>query len=258
MYAGPCIQCAHFCSKLVAASVSLLNAIHNSHVASSTQQSGQLATLPVHPFGTSSIQAPKLHTQYTLQVSFSVPGGSTVAFVGATGSGKSTLTRLLFRFFDVTAGSILIDGQDLRNITQSSLRRIIGMVPQVSSCDATGNKCYAGHLPCIHIKGSQPTACMACADGLVKRIKAHHWSAHFCWLQVMIICASLQDCVLFNDTIRYNIRYGRIAASDAEVEEVADAACIHEPISTRFPKVSMPTRPTLDRAMRLHYFDITC
>eukprot|EP00878_Enallax_costatus_P015689 GHUV01016437.1.p1 GENE.GHUV01016437.1~~GHUV01016437.1.p1 ORF type:complete len:820 (+),score=192.83 GHUV01016437.1:571-3030(+) len=107
-------------------------------------------------------------------VSFKVPGGSTVAFVGATGSGKSTLTRLLFRFFDVSAGNILVDGQDLRAINQSSLRRVIGMVPQ--------------------------------------------------------------DCVLFNDTIRYNIRYGRIAATDAEVEEVADAACIHEPITTRFPK----------------------
>lgn len=66
-----------------------------------------------------------------LQVSFKVPGGSTVAFVGATGSGKSTLTRLLFRFFDVSAGSIMVDGQDLRAITQSSLRRVIGMVPQV-------------------------------------------------------------------------------------------------------------------------------
>ncbi|WIA42366.1 hypothetical protein OEZ86_008373 [Tetradesmus obliquus] len=107
-------------------------------------------------------------------VSFSVPGGSTVAFVGATGSGKSTLTRLLFRFFDVSGGAILVDGQDLRSITQASLRAVIGMVPQ--------------------------------------------------------------DCVLFNDTIRYNIRYGRIAASDKEIEEVADAACIHEPITTRFPK----------------------
>ncbi|WIA21925.1 hypothetical protein OEZ85_004292 [Tetradesmus obliquus] len=107
-------------------------------------------------------------------VSFNVPGGSTVAFVGATGSGKSTLTRLLFRFFDVSGGAILVDGQDLRSITQASLRAVIGMVPQ--------------------------------------------------------------DCVLFNDTIRYNIRYGRIAASDKEIEEVADAACIHEPITTRFPK----------------------
>ena len=64
-------------------------------------------------------------------MSFKVPGGSTVAFVGATGSGKSTLTRLLFRFFDVSAGSILVDGQDLRAINQSSLRKVIGMVPQV-------------------------------------------------------------------------------------------------------------------------------
>jgi ABC-type transport system involved in Fe-S cluster assembly fused permease/ATPase subunit len=79
------------------------------------------------------------------------------------------------RFFDVNAGSILIDGQDLRAITQSSLRRVIGMVPQ--------------------------------------------------------------DCVLFNDTIRYNIRYGRIDATDAEVEEAAKAASIHETIATRFPKV---------------------
>ncbi|KAF6263961.1 P-loop containing nucleoside triphosphate hydrolase protein [Scenedesmus sp. NREL 46B-D3] len=78
------------------------------------------------------------------------------------------------RFFDVTGGAILLDGQDLRSITQSSLRKIIGMVPQ--------------------------------------------------------------DCVLFNDTIRYNIRYGRMAASDKEIEDVSDAACIHEPITTRFPK----------------------
>lgn len=79
------------------------------------------------------------------------------------------------RFFDVNSGAILIDGQDLRSITQSSLRRVIGMVPQ--------------------------------------------------------------DCVLFNDTIRYNIRYGRITASDADVEDAAEAACIHETIATRFPKV---------------------
>jgi len=79
------------------------------------------------------------------------------------------------RFFDVNSGAILIDGQDLRSITQSSLRRVIGMVPQ--------------------------------------------------------------DCVLFNDAIRYNIRYGRITASDEEVEDAAQAACIHETISTRFPKV---------------------
>ena len=52
-----------------------------------------------------------------------------------------------------------------------------------------------------------------------------------------VLPSVLQDCVLFNDTIRYNIRYGRIGASDTEVEAAADAACIHEPISTRFPKV---------------------
>lgn len=81
------------------------------------------------------------------------------------------------RFFDVTSGAILVDGQDLRSITQSSLRRVIGMVPQ--------------------------------------------------------------DCVLFNDSIRYNIRYGRISASDGEVEEAAEAACIAETINTRFPKVGV-------------------
>ena len=110
-----------------------------------------------------------------MQVSFKVPGGSTVAFVGATGSGKSTLTRLLFRFFDVTGGAIVIDGQDIRSVSQASLRRAIGMVPQ--------------------------------------------------------------DCVLFNDTIRYNIRYGNMAAADEDVIQAAEAACIHEAISTRFPKV---------------------
>lgn len=111
----------------------------------------------------------------TPQVSFQVPGGSTVAFVGATGSGKSTLTRLLFRFFDVTGGAITIDGQDVRGVTQSSLRAAIGMVPQ--------------------------------------------------------------DCVLFNDTIRYNIQYGNMAAGFKDVEAAAEAACIHETITTRFPKV---------------------
>ncbi|GBF99523.1 hypothetical protein Rsub_11957 [Raphidocelis subcapitata] len=107
------------------------------------------------------------------EVSFRAPPSSTVAFVGATGSGKSTLTRLLFRFFDVTGGSIRVDGQDIRSVTQASLRAAIGMVPQ--------------------------------------------------------------DCVLFNDTIRYNIRYGRPDATDAEVEAAARAACIHDAIA-RFPK----------------------
>jgi ATP-binding cassette subfamily B protein len=97
-------------------------------------------------------------------VSFEVPAGKTVAVVGPSGAGKSTVSRLLYRFYDVTGGRILIDGQDIRKVTQVSLRRRIGMVPQ--------------------------------------------------------------DTVLFNDTIRYNIRYGRWEASDAEVEEAARLAQI--------------------------------
>jgi ATP-binding cassette subfamily B protein len=97
-------------------------------------------------------------------LSFEVPAGRTVAIVGPSGAGKSTISRLLFRFYDVTGGRILIDGQDIRDLTQSSLRAAIGMVPQ--------------------------------------------------------------DTVLFNDTIRYNIRYGRWEASDDEVEEAARLAQI--------------------------------
>ncbi|MEX2034426.1 MAG: ABC transporter ATP-binding protein/permease [Xanthobacteraceae bacterium] len=97
-------------------------------------------------------------------VTFEVPAGKTVAIVGPSGAGKSTISRLLFRFYDVTGGRILIDGQDLREVTQKSLRAVIGMVPQ--------------------------------------------------------------DTVLFNDTIRYNIRYGRWEASDDEVEEAARLAQI--------------------------------
>ncbi len=97
-------------------------------------------------------------------ISFEVPAGRTVAIVGPSGAGKSTISRLIFRFYDVTGGRILIDGQDVRDVTQSSLRAAIGMVPQ--------------------------------------------------------------DTVLFNDTIRYNIRYGRWEASDAEVEEAARLAQI--------------------------------
>src|ERR1700754_73577 len=97
-------------------------------------------------------------------LSFEVPAGKTVAIVGPSGAGKSTISRLLFRLFDVSAGKILIDGQDIRKVTQSSLRASIGMVPQ--------------------------------------------------------------DTVLFNDTIRYNIRYGRWDATDAEVEEAARLAQI--------------------------------
>jgi ATP-binding cassette subfamily B protein len=99
-------------------------------------------------------------------VSFEVPSGRTVAIVGPSGAGKSTISRLLFRFYDVAGGRITIDGQDIRDVTQASLRSVIGMVPQ--------------------------------------------------------------DTVLFNDTIRYNIRYGRWDATDAEVEDAARLAQIHD------------------------------
>ena len=97
-------------------------------------------------------------------LSFEVPAGKTVAIVGPSGAGKSTISRLLFRLYDISGGRILIDGQDIRQVTQISLRAAIGMVPQ--------------------------------------------------------------DTVLFNDTIRYNIRYGRWDATDAEVEEAARTAQI--------------------------------
>jgi ATP-binding cassette, subfamily B, heavy metal transporter len=97
-------------------------------------------------------------------ISFEVPAGRTVAIVGPSGAGKSTISRLLFRFYEVTSGRITIDGQDIRDVTQTSLRNAIGMVPQ--------------------------------------------------------------DTVLFNDTVRYNIRYGRWDATDAEVEEAAKHAQI--------------------------------
>ncbi|WP_374568925.1 ABC transporter ATP-binding protein/permease [Ideonella sp.] len=99
-------------------------------------------------------------------LSFEVPAGKTVAVVGASGAGKSTLARLIYRFYDVQAGRITIDGQDIAEVTQDSLRRAIGIVPQ--------------------------------------------------------------DTVLFNDTIEYNIAYGRAGASRAEVEAAAKAAHIHE------------------------------
>lgn len=97
-------------------------------------------------------------------VSFEVPAGKTVAVVGPSGAGKSTISRLLYRFYDVQKGSITIDGQDVRDVTQKSLRAAIGMVPQ--------------------------------------------------------------DTVLFNDTIAYNIRYGRPAASDADIVQAAEVAQI--------------------------------
>jgi ATP-binding cassette subfamily B protein len=97
-------------------------------------------------------------------VSFEVPAGKTVAVVGPSGAGKSTISRLLFRFYELSSGRISIDGQNIADVTQKSLREVIGMVPQ--------------------------------------------------------------DTVLFNDTIRYNIRYGRWEASDADVEEAARLAQI--------------------------------
>jgi ATP-binding cassette subfamily B protein len=99
-------------------------------------------------------------------VSFEIPAGATVAVVGPSGAGKSTLARLLYRFYDVGGGRITIDGQDLREVTQTSLRQAIGIVPQ--------------------------------------------------------------DTVLFNDTVEYNIAYGRPGATRAEVEAAARAARIHD------------------------------
>jgi ATP-binding cassette, subfamily B, heavy metal transporter len=99
-------------------------------------------------------------------VSFAIPAGRTVAVVGHSGSGKSTLARLLFRFYDVRGGAIRVNGVDVRDLRQKSLRAAIGIVPQ--------------------------------------------------------------DTVLFNDTIRYNIRYGRPEASEAEVIAAARAAHIHD------------------------------
>jgi len=99
-------------------------------------------------------------------VSFKVPAGGKLAIVGPTGAGKSTISRLLFRFYDVTGGAVRVDGQDVRDLTQESLRAAIGVVPQ--------------------------------------------------------------DTVLFNDTIRYNIAYGRPGASQDEVEAAAKLAQVHD------------------------------
>jgi ATP-binding cassette subfamily B protein len=99
-------------------------------------------------------------------VSFTIPAGNTVAVVGASGAGKSTLSRLLFRFYDVSGGSVSIDGQDIRSLKQASLRAAIGIVPQ--------------------------------------------------------------DTVLFNDTLGYNIGYGKTGSSQEEIERAARLAHIHE------------------------------
>jgi ATP-binding cassette subfamily B protein len=103
-------------------------------------------------------------------ISFEVPAGKTVAVVGPSGAGKSTLSRLLYRFYDIQSGAITVDGQDIRSVTQKSLRSAIGMVPQ--------------------------------------------------------------DTVLFNDTVAYNIRYGRPGASEAEVTAAAEVAQIAHFIET--------------------------
>lgn len=99
-------------------------------------------------------------------LSFRIPAGKTVAVVGASGAGKSTLARLLYRFYDVQGGHISIAGQDIRQVTQDSVRKAIGIVPQ--------------------------------------------------------------DTVLFNDTVAYNIAYGRAGATQAQVEAAAKAARIHD------------------------------
>ena len=108
--------------------------------------------------------------QILFDVDFTIAAGTTTAVVGHSGSGKSTLSRLLFRFYDVNDGSITIDGQDVRDVTQASLRQSIGIVPQ--------------------------------------------------------------DTVLFNDTIEYNIAYGKTGASKNEVIAAARAAYIHDFIET--------------------------
>ncbi|GLI64082.1 hypothetical protein VaNZ11_007251, partial [Volvox africanus] len=107
-------------------------------------------------------------------VTFNVPGGKTLAVVGATGSGKSTILRLLLRFYDPQSGRVLLDGQDIKFVTQESLRRAVAVVPQ--------------------------------------------------------------DTVMFNDTVMYNIRYGRTDATDEEVTEAAAVAHIHHSITTTFKK----------------------
>jgi ATP-binding cassette subfamily B protein len=105
-------------------------------------------------------------------ISFTVPAGKTVAIVGPSGAGKSTISRILYRFYEIQSGRVTIDGQDIRDVRQDSVRSVIGIVPQ--------------------------------------------------------------DTVLFNDTIRYNIKYGRITASDEEIEEAARLAQI-EPFIRQLP-----------------------
>jgi ATP-binding cassette, subfamily B, heavy metal transporter len=105
-------------------------------------------------------------------ISFAVPAGKTIAVVGPSGAGKSTISRILYRFYDIRSGSVAIDGQDIRDVTQASLRAVIGIVPQ--------------------------------------------------------------DTVLFNDTIRYNIAYGRIGANESEIKDAARHAQI-DPFIAELP-----------------------
>jgi ATP-binding cassette subfamily B protein len=130
------------------------------------------AGAPELPPGPASVEFQQVNFSYEkarqilFDVSFKIPAGHRVAVVGHSGSGKSTLARLLYRFYDVSHGGIVINGRDIREIKQASLRAAIGIVPQ--------------------------------------------------------------DTVLFNDTILYNIRYGRPEASDDEIYEAARAAHIHD------------------------------
>lgn len=128
--------------------------------------------LALQPDAPPSVRFENVHFAYDPQrpilqgVSLEIPAGKTVAVVGPSGAGKSTLSRLLYRFYDIQQGRITIDGQDIAQVTQASLRRAIGIVPQ--------------------------------------------------------------DTVLFNDTIAYNIAYGRTDASQEEIEQAAHAARIHD------------------------------
>merc|ERR1719483_428775 len=106
-------------------------------------------------------------------LSFTVPSGSKVAIVGGSGSGKSTIVRLLYRFFDPDQGQVLINGQQIQAVDLDSIRKSIGVVPQ--------------------------------------------------------------DCVLFHDSVYYNIAYGNLNATEAEVHKAAEMAEIHESVVTRFP-----------------------
>ncbi len=136
------------------------------------QEVRDIADAPALVAGPGEVRFDNVHFDYDARqpilkgVSFTVPPGKTVAIVGRSGAGKSTISRILFRFYDVSDGAVTIDGQDIRRVSQASLREAIGVVPQ--------------------------------------------------------------DTVLFNDTIYYNIAYGRPAASPGEVETAARLARIHE------------------------------